>query len=245
MSITNRQAITLYQLLIKRLSEIVREEIDRDLASFETLDTWGEFALRAYWTKRTDLIIEGISNRSFTRPASGSLEELQLIQEIFGDWVGVTSSDLRPDITARLNSLKRRAGDAFEREVKNTLDLHEITSPVEQIFLMEWRFARIDERCGVTLKPQKAVQTNTGEYRVDFLVVPEDTSNQELRIAIELDGHMFHEKSKSQVAADKKRERAIVATGVTVLRFSGTEVVFKTRQCVEEVASYIRDRLAR
>jgi very-short-patch-repair endonuclease len=70
-----------------------------------------------------------------------------------------------------------------------------------------------------------------------------NASDDELQLAIELDGHPFHEKSQGQVASDKRRERAIVSAGVTVLRFSGSEVVFKTRRCIEEVASYIKARM--
>lgn len=59
-------------------------------------------------------------------------------------------------------------------------------------------------------------------------------------VAIELDGHAFHEKTKEQVAHDKKRERAIVRAGLPVLRVSGHEIWRNARACVLEVVEYFR-----
>jgi very-short-patch-repair endonuclease len=71
-------------------------------------------------------------------------------------------------------------------------------------------------------------------YKADFVVLRKD---HDLRLVVEIDGHDFHEKTRSQVAKDKARERAIVRAGYTVLRFTGSEVVRNPRKCVEEVAS--------
>lgn len=43
-------------------------------------------------------------------------------------------------------------------------------------------------------------------------------------MAIECDGHDFHEKTKHQAARDKKRDREIIATGLSVTRFAGSEI---------------------
>jgi len=67
-------------------------------------------------------------------------------------------------------------------------------------------------------------------YRLDFAIVTESH-----RIAIEVDGHDFHERTKEQAARDKSRDRALVAAGWTVLRFAGSEVWRDAYGCVAEV----------
>jgi very-short-patch-repair endonuclease len=67
-------------------------------------------------------------------------------------------------------------------------------------------------------------------YRLDFALV---TDTQ--KIAIEVDGHDFHERTKEQAARDKARDRTLVLDGWTVLRFTGSEVWRDARACVTDV----------
>lgn len=68
-------------------------------------------------------------------------------------------------------------------------------------------------------------QVGIGSSRVDFAVLAQVMRWREpLRLVIECDGHEFHEKTKEQIAADKARERRLVAMGYYVLRFSGAEI---------------------
>lgn len=115
-----------------------------------------------------------------------------------------------------------------------------ISSPIEQIFLLEWKSAGLDKKLKVHLSPHEPVSTDDASYEVDFLIVPEDPALENVKIAIELDGHEFHEKTKDQVRNDKIRERAIIQQGVTVLRFSGSEIVRNGRGCVEEVERFLQ-----
>jgi very-short-patch-repair endonuclease len=84
------------------------------------------------------------------------------------------------------------------------------------------------------------VKTERGTYAIDFVVRSKTNDEPRGVVAIELDGHDFHEKTKEQVAQDKKRERAIVKAGLPMLRFSGHEIWKNTRACVLEVADYFR-----
>lgn len=74
------------------------------------------------------------------------------------------------------------------------------------------------------------------------MIVYSTSENEIGRVVIELDGHDFHEKTKSQVPRDKMRERALINSGATVLRFSGSEVFRNPRACVEEVVSFIKEQ---
>lgn len=69
--------------------------------------------------------------------------------------------------------------------------------------------------CEVALFPQATV----GKYRVDMLVVYEGGG-----IAIECDGHEFHERTKEQATSDKARDRHLQLRGYKVLRFTGSEI---------------------
>jgi very-short-patch-repair endonuclease len=106
---------------------------------------------------------------------------------------------------------------------------------------MEWKFAGIEERFKIKLIPQKQVNTDSGTYYLDFLIIPQDKRITEFKIAIELDGHDFHEKTKQQVARDRKRERKIISKGYTMLRFTGSEVYNNPRACINEVADYLEN----
>jgi very-short-patch-repair endonuclease len=59
------------------------------------------------------------------------------------------------------------------------------------------------------------------------------------RLAIEIDGYEFHEKTKVQARNDRQRERAIMRAGHPVYRFTGSEVFANARSCVEEVVAYL------
>lgn len=73
-------------------------------------------------------------------------------------------------------------------------------------------------------------QVNEG-YVVDFLLT---TCFPEIIIAIEIDGHDWHERTKEQAQKDKERERYLLRNGYNVIRFTGTEVYTKPDDCARE-----------
>ena len=139
--------------------------------------------------------------------------------------------------------LKQCVGKEFEQAVISIVDRHNIVSPIEQIFLMEWCYAKVEHRYGVKLQPQRPISTPAGEFFLDYVVTSADPNSPSFAVAIELDGHEFHEKTKEQVIRDNRRERAILQAGVkerlTVLRFSGSEVFRNCKGCIAEVVAFI------
>lgn len=129
----------------------------------------------------------------------------------------------------------------------------EIVSPVEQIFYAHWaHYIRGAEH--IELWPQSKV----GKYFVDFTVgvldyflnqtflsqdVLEEISKECPLIAVEIDGHQWHEKTKEQAAKDKKRERFIVSNGYQVMRFTGSEILKNSIECCEQVLSLVEPSL--
>jgi hypothetical protein len=82
-------------------------------------------------------------------------------------------------------------------------------------------------------------------YRLDFAIETPNHMFVELarlcrvafpKIAVEIDGHDFHERTKEQVAYRNQRDRDLQAGGWTVLHFSGTEVNRDPVRCVMEAA---------
>jgi very-short-patch-repair endonuclease len=81
------------------------------------------------------------------------------------------------------------------------------------------------------------VQHKIVGHRVDFALTPLDRDTPVL--AIELDGHEFHERTKKQARADKARDRSILATGCPVVRFTGSEVWRDPAGCWRESLSLL------
>jgi very-short-patch-repair endonuclease len=97
-------------------------------------------------------------------------------------------------------------------------------SPIETK-LGERMIERLD--C-TTLVAQHEVAVDGKRYRLDFAFVPE-------RLAIECDGHDFHERTKEQARHDRSRDRALQLAGWTVLRFTGSEIHRDVDACVGQV----------
>jgi len=77
-----------------------------------------------------------------------------------------------------------------------------------------------------------------GPYRTDFYCYSDFC-----HFVIEIDGHESH-KTKEQRDRDYKRERYFQKMGITVIRFTGTEVFLNTQQCVEELGEIIEIQCA-
>lgn len=240
MSISNRDYLRLAHAMVKRLSELTLEEIERDLTDFDNKDTFSQWVLRAYWDRFATIMLR--IHKIHPKPKTPE-EEVRIVEKVFGHWLDLASDRLAADIDARLEWTKRRVSNQFEREFRNAVDRHNIRSPIEQIFLMEWKAAKLEEQLSVQMLPQKVIETTEGTFNLDFFVTHVD-STKNFRIGVELDGHEFHEKTKHQVSQDKRRERAIVRSGITVMRFSGSEVYRDAQKCVAEIADFIRSQRA-
>mgnify|MGYP000741791008 CR=1 FL=1 len=97
---------------------------------------------------------------------------------------------------------------------------------------------------GLLIQPQWAV----GPYWLDFAVLATTrwgiaVSDFEIKIAVECDGHYFHDRTKEQVGRDKRRDRFLVENGWRVMRFTETEINDDPRACAQQVSDAI-DRIA-
>jgi len=70
-------------------------------------------------------------------------------------------------------------------------------------------------------------QRSIDEYHVDFSFEARGVAWEDplfWGVAIEIDGHDFHEKTKAQASADRKRDRAVQCAGYSVIRFTGSDI---------------------
>lgn len=68
-------------------------------------------------------------------------------------------------------------------------------------------------------------------YRIDILLV---SVYGEAFLAIECDGHKFHERTKQQASSDRARDRAMLINGMPVVRFTGSDIHRDSNQCAKE-----------
>ena len=73
-------------------------------------------------------------------------------------------------------------------------------------------------------------------YRLDFAYFhPMHHGKGLVKIAIECDGHEFHEKTKEQAKRDKERDRYLQSEGWIVARFTGSEIFRNPAKVIREI----------
>lgn len=121
-----------------------------------------------------------------------------------------------------------------------------VESPIEAVFYAWWGALLYTHEISEDyfgLVKQHDVSVGGRRYRLDFAIEPNsiwkqqaaDTGVSVPKIAIELDGHDFHERTKEQVAIRNERDRALQGDGWCVLHFSGSELNMDPHGCVHGV----------
>lgn len=78
-----------------------------------------------------------------------------------------------------------------------------------------------------------------GRYECDLLLQLGEAS-----IAVECDGHDFHERTPEQAEHDKKRDRYFAEVGQVVLRFTGREINRDAEACAEQALAILEKKAA-
>jgi len=91
-----------------------------------------------------------------------------------------------------------------------------------------------DDGRTVIIEPQKKHRN----YRLDFLITMKDGETTR-SVAVECDGHDYHERTKEQARRDKSRDRILALDGLTTLRFTGSEIHADAVECAEQVLNYL------
>lgn len=95
--------------------------------------------------------------------------------------------------------------------------------------------------CLADVTPQVEIAAFGKKYRADFLIGNAEVPD--LRLVVEVDGHDFHERTKEQAARDRSRDRAMLAEGLHVMRFTGSEIWNRPGECAREVRRFVEERL--
>ncbi len=105
---------------------------------------------------------------------------------------------------------------------------------VGDYFRLQLREADDTHQCGV--EPEKQVE----RFRVDFVIsVLDERSGKRSLLAVECDGHEFHERTKDQAKKDRARDRRLQELGYTVYRFTGSEIHNDPVACAETVVAWL------
>ena len=105
---------------------------------------------------------------------------------------------------------------------------------------LNWE-SRLRGTVDFAVEAQYEVSTGVGDFRIDLLVAIQ-ANGVRSSLAVECDGHDFHERTKAQAAHDKSRDRALAAAGCTVLRFTGSEIWRDATACADEVQRVLAER---
>jgi very-short-patch-repair endonuclease len=95
----------------------------------------------------------------------------------------------------------------------------------------------VSDQCAATCLPQLQVTVGNSKYRVDFAFIGMTFEHRIIRIAVELDGHDFHERTKEQASKDKRRDRVLAANGWVTLRFTGSDVYRDPGAVLDEITA--------
>lgn len=84
-------------------------------------------------------------------------------------------------------------------------------------------------------------QRDVAGHRVDFALESTDVEYGEpgfWGVAVEVDGHEFHEKTKAQASTDRERDRDVQREGYRILRYTGSDIYKSPASAVREVARF-------
>jgi very-short-patch-repair endonuclease len=110
------------------------------------------------------------------------------------------------------------------------------SSPIEDLFFISVELQKevFFLKKNLSIKREFVI----GNYRVDFLLTYESEGIQN-NIIVELDGHDFHERNKSERSYEKSRDRDLIKSGYKVIHFTGSDVCADPHQVVFEALSML------
>ena len=129
-------------------------------------------------------------------------------------------------------------------------------SPLERIFLDHlWRCApgpllptadggALVGHCGhcvLELRPQ----VRWRQYRVDLFLTATLAGRVCRRIAIECDGHSYHERTPEQAAKDRARDRRMLSGGLLPLRYTAGEILDHGGRCARDLWGIVEREVAK
>lgn len=86
-----------------------------------------------------------------------------------------------------------------------------------------------------------AQQVSIAGYRCDFVfTIRWHRGGKARRVAVECDGHRFHDRTKEQASSDRRRDRKLLASGVPTLRYTYSDITADPDGSVRDLYSTLR-----
>jgi very-short-patch-repair endonuclease len=84
---------------------------------------------------------------------------------------------------------------------------------------------------------------STENRRIDYALFVKIFANEEIKIAVECDGHDFHEKTPHQAARDSAKNGDLQIAGWRLLRFTGRQIRQNPKYCATRVAELAKNEI--
>lgn len=155
-----------------------------------------------------------------------------------------------------LEHCKKYIDEYFENTLDEIKSVSE--SPLENYFALGWELIKFANHLGLKdyeLLPQVKID-EIGKlvwgskvrykYRLDFIIIKQTDYDRlpkglppENKIAVEIDGFQFHEKTRDQLIYEKRRERFLLSNRWKVFHFIGSEINNSPFRCLEEIKEFL------
>lgn len=128
-------------------------------------------------------------------------------------------------------------------DISNCLyDIDKCESPIEQLLgiALIKQFEKVLPYVAddYFIIPQEEIAIKGKTYRLDFSIFARKGSKY-CSLAVECDGHDYHEKTKQQAQRGKKRDRDLQLAGLSVIRFTGSEIYADPVECAREAMKIV------
>ena len=211
---------------IRQQCELAIDDSDVVFAWLEDLTAFGTIWELGFASAKSKKLIIGVKSGVDLSELWFSLEGVDVI-EASDPVIAFRAARARLDIERERSSLERDALSLIESPIERQL-----FAALRRWFIyfdaesMGWRHGALK------LRPQVTV----AGYRLDFAITDKHFS---WKVAVECDGHNFHERTKEQAAHDRSRDRELIIDGWTVLRFTGSEIHKDPSRCAEQIMDAI------
>jgi len=144
----------------------------------------------------------------------------------------------KTDVTQAKEYLKKRMAEFTEGYLRNLDYILEsrCESPIEALLYLELLLRHVFERWPDMVWTQYKI----GPYRVD-IAAEFKLGSKTHKVAIECDGHDYHERTEQQARHDKNKDRFLQSQGWLVARFTGKEITECPKKCAEEIFNLVLD----
>ena len=138
--------------------------------------------------------------------------------------------------------------DELDKEIRHTIK--DCESPIEELFAvaLEKLVSHPEFLSGYEdiVEKQREFTFEGTKYRVDFCITraleePYTGLSIVRTVAVECDGWDYHYATQEQVERDHERDRAFMLHGITVIRFTGSEINKSPDECAESVLTILNE----